>query len=95
MIVLNACYGPADDHYDDDVMMMMIITTIIIMLLFITDPCVKSINRILGDKLVVIFQKYPSLVSTHQQELMEFITGFKNLGTDKEHVFINLVTLDD
>ncbi|XP_031554172.1 AP-5 complex subunit zeta-1-like isoform X2 [Actinia tenebrosa] len=60
-------------------------------LLYDSQTFQPDIRRILAEKLVLIFQRYPCLVATHKQDLVDFITGFKNLGPEKEEFFINLV----
>ena len=47
--------------------------------------------RLLSDRLVQLCQKYPNLIVKYQQDIMDFISGLKNLGPTKEDFFVHLV----
>ena len=47
--------------------------------------------RLLSERLVQLCQKYPNLIVKYQQDIMDFISGLKNLGPTKEDFFVHLV----
>ena len=47
--------------------------------------------RLLSERLVQLCQKYPNLIVKYQQDIMDFISGLKNLGPTKENFFVHLV----
>jgi len=51
----------------------------------------KEIHELLSERLVQLCQKYPNLIVRFQQDIMEFVSGLKNLGPAKENFFVHLV----
>ena len=49
-------------------------------------------SRLLSQRLVQLCQKYPNLIIRFQQDIMDFVTGLKNLGPTKENFFVHLVS---
>ncbi|XP_044184547.1 AP-5 complex subunit zeta-1-like [Acropora millepora] len=51
----------------------------------------REIHELLSQRLVQLCQKYPNLIIRFQQDIMDFVTGLKNLGPTKENFFVHLV----
>ena len=48
-------------------------------------------NRLLSNHLMLMFHTYPGLVVKHREDIMEYISGLKNLGPAKEDFCVHLV----
>jgi len=51
----------------------------------------QEIHQLLSERLVQLCQKYPNLIVRYQQDIMDFVSGLKNLGPTKENFFVHLV----
>ncbi|XP_078356065.1 AP-5 complex subunit zeta-1-like [Oculina patagonica] len=51
----------------------------------------KEIHELLSERLVQLCQKYPNLIVRYQQDIMDFVSGLKNLGPAKENFYVHLV----
>lgn len=51
----------------------------------------REIHELLSQRLVQLCQKYPNLIIRHQEDIMDFVSGLKNLGPTKENFFVHLV----
>lgn len=91
-VLLNVMFSTVLEEADEETVSRMVPVILErVGLLYPVQHYQQEIHELLSERLVQLCQKYPNLIVKYQQDIMDFISGLKNLGPTKEDFFVHLV----